>query len=83
MFDFSCSLFTRIEWAGQTEGHLWNAISSIGKIKFAVFIILLAFILPMILTLNNSWAFPVVPVINNLPVNAGDLGLIPGLGISL
>ena len=86
VFDFSCSLFTRIEWAGRTEGPFWNAISSIEKNKFVVLIILLAFILlveSMILTLNNSWAFPVAPVINNLPVNAGDLGLIPGLGRSL
>ena len=85
MVDFACSLFTRIEWAGQTEDPLWNAISSTGKNRFVVFITLLVFILlveSMILTLNNSWAFLVGPVIKNLPVNAGDLGLIPGLGRS-
>ena len=31
----------------------------------------------------NSWDFPSGPVVKNLPVNAGDVGLIPGQGIEM
>ena len=29
---------------------------------------------------SQSWDFPSAPVVKNLPVNAGDMGLIPGQG---
>ena len=29
---------------------------------------------------SQSWDFPSAPVVKNLLVNAGDMGLIPGLG---
>ena len=31
---------------------------------------------------DNSWGFPGGSVVKNLPANAGDMGLIPGLGKS-
>ena len=32
---------------------------------------------------KNERAFPDGPVVDNLPANAGDMGLIPGLGTKI
>ena len=36
-----------------------------------------------LLKIVKVWGFPGRPVVKNLPGNAGDTGLIPGLGRSL